>query len=102
LPALNESRWRAVRQHIEFVTCGIAQGPEAAFAAAENAGAQALLVMADLLFSNWRERIAGLVAQYRLPTIYEPMDLYRPEVSSAMAVALPMDFFRWESTPAKF
>jgi putative tryptophan/tyrosine transport system substrate-binding protein len=66
-----EAAARAVSQHIEFVTCGSAQELEAAFAAAENAGAQALLVMADPLFSTSRERIVGLAAQHRLPTIYE-------------------------------
>jgi putative ABC transport system substrate-binding protein len=65
-----ESAARAVRQHIEFVTCGSAQELEAAFAAAKNAGAQALLVMAEPLFSNLRERIVGLAAQHRLPAIY--------------------------------
>jgi putative ABC transport system substrate-binding protein len=59
-----------VNQHVEFVTCGSAQGLEAAFAAAENAGAQALLVMADPLFSILRKRVVDLAAQHRFPAIY--------------------------------
>jgi hypothetical protein len=92
-----EAAAQAVSQHIEFVTCGSAQELEAAFAATENAGAQALLVMADPLFSISRERIRPNIG-------FPPITKQWIQAGGLIGYgsALPMDFIRWESTPVKF
>jgi putative ABC transport system substrate-binding protein len=65
-----EAAARATGIHIETITCSSEHDFLPAFADMQQRGSQALLVMADPLFSNWREQLVALAARFALPAIY--------------------------------
>jgi putative tryptophan/tyrosine transport system substrate-binding protein len=66
-----EAAASAVGQRIVVLDAANESDFEPAFAAMVRLGADALIVMADPFFNSRREQLVALVAQHRIPAIYE-------------------------------
>lgn len=61
---------RVLGMHTQVVEAGSREGLEAAFSAMQKVRAEALLVLADAPFLQYRIKIADLASKSRLPTMY--------------------------------